>query len=110
MNYLESISNGNKNFIIDLIDLFFEQIPEYQKKLVELHKKEEWFELGRAAHKAKSALIMMGMEKLAGELKKLEENTKEGKNIGEYQEIIVKFVNDTNVAITELRAIKEKIK
>ncbi|OFX82362.1 MAG: hypothetical protein A2X00_06850 [Bacteroidetes bacterium GWE2_32_14] len=109
MSYLNSISNGNKKFIQELIDLFFEQIPDYQKKLKEYYKIKDWHNLSRAAHKAKSALLMVGMEELALELKKMEENAKEEKNIGDYQEIIVKFVNDTNSAITELNELRKKI-
>jgi HPt (histidine-containing phosphotransfer) domain-containing protein len=109
MSYLDSISNGDKKFIQELIDLFFEQIPDYQSKLISLNESKDWNNLARIAHKAKSAIIMMGMNDLALELKKLEENAKEEKNIGDYQEIIVKFVNDTNSALAELRDIKEKI-
>ena len=110
MTYLNSISNNDSRFIIELIDLFFEQIPDYQIKLNQYYENKDWFNLGRTAHKAKSAIIMMGLEDLAVELKKLEENAKEEKNIGDYQEIIVKFVDETNSAITELKEIKEKIK
>ncbi len=110
MSYLDSISNGDNKFMQELIDLFFEQIPDYQNKLIGLNKIKDWNNLARIAHKAKSAIIMMGMEDLAVELKKLEENAKEEKNIGDYQEIIVKFVNDTNSAIAELKELKETIK
>ena len=110
MSYLNSISNGDNKFLQELIDLFFEQIPDYQDKLISFHEKKEWLNLAKIAHKAKSAIIMMGMEDLAVELKKLEENAKEEKNIGEYQEIIVKFVNDTNFAVAELKEYKETIK
>jgi len=110
MSYLDSISNGDKKFIQELIDLFFEQIPDYQSKLNSLNESKDWNNLARIAHKAKSAIIMMGMNDLALELKKLEENAKEEKNIGDYQEIIVKFVNDTNSAIAELKELKETIK
>ena len=110
MSYLNSISNGDKKFILELIDLFFEQIPDYQNKLINLNESKDYDNLARIAHKAKSAIIMMGMNDLALELKKLEENAKEKKNIGDYQEIIVKFVNDSNSAIAELKELKETIK
>jgi HPt (histidine-containing phosphotransfer) domain-containing protein len=109
MSYLNSISNGDNSFLRDLIDLFFEQIPDYQEKLKDLNNKKDWQNLAKTAHKAKSAIIMMGMDDIARELKKMEENAKEEKIIGDYQEIIAKFVNDTNSALVELKDIKEKI-
>jgi HPt (histidine-containing phosphotransfer) domain-containing protein len=107
LDYLNEISDGNADFIIDLIDMFFEQIPEYQISLSDLYDKKDWINLGKLAHKAKSAILMVGMEELACDLKKLEENAKEGININEYHEIIVKFVRDSNLAIEELKEVQK---
>ncbi len=108
LDYLNEISDGNADFIIDLIEMFFKQIPEYQIYLLDLYKKKDWVNLGKLAHKAKSAILMVGMEELAGDLKKLEENAKEGININEYHEIIVKFVRESNLAIKELKEVRKK--
>lgn len=107
LDYLNEISNGNTDFIIDLIDMFFKQIPDYQISLSDLYDKKDWVNLGKLAHKAKSAILMVGMKELAEDLKKLEENAKEGININEYQEIIVKFVRDSNLAIEELKNVRK---
>ncbi|HAN18069.1 MAG: hypothetical protein A2X13_03850 [Bacteroidetes bacterium GWC2_33_15] len=106
--YLKEISNGDNKLITDLIELFFEQIPEYQLKMNEYFEQHDWNNLGRIAHKAKSAILMAGMEELALDLKKLEQNTKDGENIGNYKEIIVKFVNVSNAAIKELQEVKKQ--
>ena len=110
LSYLNEISDGNTGFINDLIEMFFEQIPEYQKSLNNYYSKKEWINLGKTAHKAKSAILMVGMKELADDLKKLEENAKEEKNITEYKEIIAKFVYESNVAIKELHEIKKNQK
>ena len=109
LSYLKSISDGNDDFILELIDMIFEQVPEYQKKLQLFYKEEDWDNLARIAHKAKSAILMVGMDKLAADLKKLEENAKVEKNIHEYQEIIAKFVNESKLAINELKLIRNKL-
>lgn len=109
LSYLNEISNGSNELIRDLIELFFTQIPEYQKAINELYDQKDWYNLGRLAHKAKSAILMVGMNDLANELKKLEENAKEGKNIHEYQEIIIKFVKESNTALEELKELKNNL-
>ena len=109
LSYLNEISNGSNELIQDLIGLFFNQIPEYQSSLENNYNNKDWYNLGRTAHKAKSAILMVGMKDLANDLKKLEENAKEGKNINEYQEIIAKFVRESDIAIKELKEIKNKI-
>lgn len=108
LDYLNEISDGNTDLIDDLIEMFFQQIPDYQKLLKDFYSKKDWFSLGRIAHKAKSAILMVGMHDLARELKKLEENAKEGKNIHEYQEIIAKFVRESDIALQELLSLKKK--
>jgi len=107
LDYLNEISEGNVDFIIDLFDMFYKQIPEYQISLLDLYDKKDWINLGKLAHKAKSAILMVGMKELADDLKKMEENAKEGININEYHEIIVKFVRDSNLAIEELKEVRK---
>lgn len=109
LSYLNEISDGSNELINDLIELFIKQIPEYQLSMHELFDKKDWYNLGRIAHKAKSAILMVGMTNLANELKKLEENAKEGKNINEYNEIIVKFVRESNTALEELKELKSNL-
>lgn len=108
LDYLNEVSAGDDQLIHDLVDMFFVQIPEYQKSMHELYEKKDWYNLGRMAHKAKSAVLMVGLSELAKELKKLEENAKEGRNINEYQEIIAKFVRESDIALKELLTIKNK--
>ncbi|MFO7828963.1 MAG: Hpt domain-containing protein [Bacteroidales bacterium] len=109
LSYLKSISDGNNAFILELIDMFIDQVPEYQEMLQDLMNKKDWNNLARTAHKAKSAILMVGMDELAADLKKLEENAKVEKKINEYQEIITKFVSHSNIAIRELKMIRSEI-
>lgn len=109
LSYLKSISDGNNSFILELIDMFIEQVPEYQKTLQDLMDKKDWHNLARTAHKAKSAILMVGMDELSSDLKKLEENAKVKKKIDEYQEIITKFVRHSNIAINKLKIIRSEI-
>ena len=109
LSYLKEISNDSKEFLIDLIEMLLEQIPVYQSTLKDLYEKKDWNNLGRLAHKAKSAILMIGMKALADDLKKLEENAKQGKNIHEYLEIIVKFVSVSESALKELKEIKKNL-
>lgn len=108
LTYLKEISEGDPNLINDLSEMFFQQIPEYQEKLNAYLNESDFYNLSRIAHKAKSAILMVGIQGLADELKKLEENAKEKKNIHEYQEIIAKFVRESNIAIAELKNFTNK--
>ena len=103
LSYLLEISGSDKNFMNEMIEMFIAQVPVFQFELNKLYEEKEWFKLGRLAHKIKSSVIMMGMSILADDIKKLEEDAKQGINIEGYPEIISKFVEDTNFAVKELR-------
>ncbi len=73
LSYLNSIADGNKEIINELIDIFIEQVPEFTQGLDEYYKNKQWLELGGLAHKAKSSVIAMGMEEMGNvDLKNLE--------------------------------------
>ncbi|MGM0376111.1 MAG: Hpt domain-containing protein, partial [Bacteroidota bacterium] len=76
--YLESIAEGDKSVIKDLISIFLEQIPEFVDGLEKGFAERQWLDVAAVAHKAKSSVISMGMEDLGNrDLKNLELMAKE---------------------------------
>ena len=57
------------------------------------------------AHKAKSSVAIMGMEKQSNDLKTLELLAKEEKDTEKYLQIIQTFEEDCKKAVEELRLI-----
>ena len=109
LSYLESISDGSKELIKEMIDIFISQINEYTEEMYTLWKNKDWDELGKLAHKAKSSVAIMGMNELANELKTLEFLAKEEKEVEKYLEIINKFKTECNQAVTELKDLSFKL-
>jgi HPt (histidine-containing phosphotransfer) domain-containing protein len=73
LTYLESISDGDKGIIKELVNIFVEQLPEFYEGFEENLKKKDWLKIASFAHKAKSSVLSMGMEELGGkDLKNLE--------------------------------------
>lgn len=78
LSYLESIAEGDKGIVDELITIFLEQIPEFTEGLDQSFAKERWLEVAAIAHKAKSSVISLGMEDLGNnDLKNLELAAKE---------------------------------
>ena len=78
LSYLESIAEGDKGIIDELITIFLEQIPEFTEGLDKSFSEKRWLEVAAIAHKAKSSVISMGMEDLGNhDLKNLELAAKE---------------------------------
>ena len=109
LSYLKEMSGGNKELVIEMIDIFKEQVDEFTKGMEELLANKDYLSLGKLAHKAKSSISIMGLSELSNELKTLENLAKEGKQTEKYPELIEKFRKDTGDAIKELDKILENL-
>jgi len=102
LNYLKTMSGGDSRFIREMIDLFREQIDEYKSIMPELLQNKDYESLSKIAHKAKSSVAVMGMSQVSELLKELEIITNEGKEVERYESMINHFLEQSDLAITEL--------
>jgi len=102
LTYLESMSMGSNDLIIEMIQLFVEQIPEFTEGLTAHLQNGDYTALGALAHKAKSSVAVMGMESLATDLKTLELSAKAGKDPELYPVLVSRFIEQVNVTGAEL--------
>jgi len=109
LTYLREMSGGNRELIKEMISIFNTQVEEFSKDMDNHLAKKEYEMLGKLAHKAKSSISIMGLNDLAIELKRLENLTKEGKDIDKYAGIISQFKKDTQLAVQELNVVLQKI-
>jgi len=100
--YLEMVTGDDRGITEELIDIFRQQIEEFGGKMKELYDSGSYSELGLLAHKAKSSVAIMGMNNLAGQLKELEMECRQGTNTQNYPNIIGTFRDETTAAINEL--------
>jgi HPt (histidine-containing phosphotransfer) domain-containing protein len=78
LSYLQSIAEGDKSIIEELITIFLDQIPEFTDGLDKNFAEQRWLDVAAIAHKAKSSVISMGMKNLGNhDLKNLELVAKE---------------------------------
>ena len=106
LTYLESISDGDSDIIMELITIFIEQIPEFFEGFADSYKKAEWLKIAAFAHKAKSSVLSMGIDDLGNkDLKDLELICK--------QMVLNDLENKNNVdafEFSELEKIKKSFK
>ncbi len=109
LSYLEGMTGGSPELVREMIDIFISQIPEFISEMKTLHEKKDWKSLGLLAHKAKSSVAIMGMDQQAGELKQLEQLTREGLETESYASYIDRFEHTCLRAIDELKSVKENL-
>jgi HPt (histidine-containing phosphotransfer) domain-containing protein len=101
-DYLEMVAGGDKELLIELINMFRDQVAEFISEMKLLSYDKDYYALGNLAHKAKSSVAIMGMDSLANMLKNFELQAKDAKSIEKYESYISRFENDTQAAIAEL--------
>jgi len=102
LDYLRNITGGDKDSIREIILLFIEQVPEFIGNMKKHLEEKNYIELGREAHKAKSSVMILGMEDLGHDLKALQLATINGTREETYPKHFQRFENECNMAIAEL--------
>jgi len=64
LNYLNSISDGNNEFVNEIIVAFIEQTPPLLTQMTDASNSEEWVTVGDLAHKLKSNLTLVGINQI----------------------------------------------
>lgn len=101
---------GDKNAILEVLNLFFENTPNEIRQLEVLSEKNDQEKLYKLAHKLKSAVAMVQSEKLRDLLKNIEMNAKEAKNIPESREMVMEAIQLFGRLETLLRKEMETIR
>jgi HPt (histidine-containing phosphotransfer) domain-containing protein len=104
LNYLRTITDGEKPVIRVMLEMFAEQVPEFIQNMNRLYQAGDYKALGREAHKAKSSLQIMGMTDLEKDMKVLIKKTTEGTDAESYPEHIRNFETQCTGALTEIEA------
>jgi len=103
LSYLKEITGGESSIVQEMVEMFFAQVDEFKENLNKYLEEEKWAELGKEAHKAKSSVLIVGMEDLGKNLKKLQLLTEEEKEIETYPEYVKMFEEQCDAAIEELQ-------
>ena len=103
LSYLKEITGGESSIVIEMVEMFISQVDEFKENLNKYLEDKNWVELGKEAHKAKSSVLIVGMEDLGKNLKKLQLLTEEEKEIETYPDYVKMFIEQCDAAIEELQ-------
>jgi HPt (histidine-containing phosphotransfer) domain-containing protein len=105
LTYLKTITEGNKEILREMIEIFLMEVPVYISNLNNYYHSGQFEALGREAHKAKSSLQIVGMTELEKEMKIIELKVQEGADLEGCINYIRHFEIQTQEAIQELKAV-----
>lgn len=102
-SYLREISDGDEEFIKEMIETFAEETPKDLKQITELAKQKDWQSVAKTAHKLKSSIKMFGFSQLRDQAFDIEQS---GKNLVDTDSLDTKvkdFVSNCETALNELK-------
>jgi HPt (histidine-containing phosphotransfer) domain-containing protein len=107
LDYLNELSNGNPKFVKDMIALFLTEIPQELRVIengIKGIKGEEYETVRMAAHKLKSTIPFVGIERvIKGEVLEMEKLAAEKKDIARIEDLFKKIKKTCEKAAEELQ-------
>ncbi|MEQ9309595.1 MAG: Hpt domain-containing protein [Balneolaceae bacterium] len=103
LSYLENITAGDEEMIMEMLNLFIEDIPKQVTKIHELAENKELQKLGAEAHKIKPTLQYVGLFEMYEIVKSLESFGKQEV----YSPQIIELVEELNTLSKEASILLE---
>jgi len=103
LSYLKEITGGENSIVVEMVEMFLAQIDEFKENMTKHLNDKNWVDLGKEAHKAKSSVLIVGMEELGQKLKKLQLLTEANAEIDTYPEYVKMFIEQCDAAVGELQ-------
>jgi HPt (histidine-containing phosphotransfer) domain-containing protein len=104
LSELDRFSFGDEEFKKELIGIFTEQLPEFMGSLNLYLEKEEWENLAREAHTAKSSVLIFGMHNTGKKLKEIQ-TLAEIKNSTDIQQLLKEVISDLKEVLEHLKSL-----
>ena len=81
LQHLHKVMNGNKQGMVEMLDIFLEQLPTSIQKMESAVERRNWKAIHFEAHKVKSTIGIVGLEKLHHLILEINENSRELKKL-----------------------------
>ena len=110
LSFLEEIADGNKEFLIESIEMFLIQTPEIFNSLTKSIASRDWVTTHSLAHKVKSNLGFFGMDRIKNIMQEIEAGAKDGgtdPNIKAKFESVKEAIDRSLQQLTEIKKQKE---
>jgi len=110
LEYLNEFSEGEIDFVIEMIDVFIDNAPIFLSKIAESYKSNDWETLRYSAHKYSPQLAFFGLKTIIKEVDEIEEYAVKQIYSPDLQPKINRVLKNSNLAIEKLKQLKEKLK
>ncbi len=112
-DYLKGIKDavgGNRHYILELLEIFVKDLPQTLDRLQELYNTNRFEEIQHVAHRVKSTLLWMSLDKAAVVAAELEKCSRELRHKDEMKFHLNDFVEECREPLEHLTAIRNDLR
>ncbi len=109
LSYLKEVSNDNTEFIVEMIDIFLAQTPDYVLILNNAIAEQDWSKIAEMAHKIKPTLGFMGADSAKGAMSSIESRAKDKQDYEGIVNDFQKFKEDFDLIFSELKEKRKEL-
>ena len=102
LTHLRKLSDGNKGFIIEMVEMFLSKTPSEIELIQQYYKNKQWDELRQIAHKIKPTFGYIGLKDIQATLAEIESNCMTKTRLSEMKTLIDKVEKVSVKAFKEL--------
>ncbi len=77
LSYLKEVASDNTEFMVEMIDIFLAQTPEYVQLLSKAVETKDWGKIAEMAHKIKPTLAFMGVNEARDKMATIESRARD---------------------------------
>lgn len=103
LSYLEDMTGGDTEVVIEMIELFIEQTPEHIAAIKNAKYEQNWSQLRSEAHKVKPMFLYVGLLDLNEVCKDIEDSAKNEEDLDTLADKIEKLETGFNEVVEPLK-------
>ncbi|MEO1023843.1 MAG: Hpt domain-containing protein [Bacteroidota bacterium] len=108
-SYLLEITGGEPTIMLEMIDLFIQEIPKHSARLKEFATEQNWSSLASEIHKMKPTLLYVGLHSIHQLALELEKETKTQEIGPGFQERLDIMTSSITASLPLLREKREEL-
>ena len=101
---MKEVSDGSNEFMVEIINAYFEQIPEMLQNLSLYLNEKRWTELKDIAHKMQTTVSFLGLRSIKEDIENIEKYAGEKKNLDLLPNMVEKVIMVCSESINELKS------
>ena len=107
--YLHDIADGSNEFMVEMIDIFLSQTPEYFVNLESAIQTKDWSKVAEIAHKVRPTFSFVGVDTATETLAAMERNARSGEKLDKIVDDFAELKPMVNSVFSKLRDIKANL-